>query len=80
MLDLNNSCTTLMEYHRKYNTANTIHNTYTVNLIQQTKSTIQHKTYEGLNALAVVQTLSTTYMHMAQCIVSSTKKCITHNI
>ena len=76
MLDLNNSYATLTEYtvirNRKYSTANTIHNTYTINIIQQTKNTIQHKTYVGLNALAVVQTLSTTYM--AQCTGSSTNK------
>ena len=33
---------------------------------------IQHKTYAGLNALAVVQTPSTTYM--IQCAGSSTNK------
>ena len=33
---------------------------------------MQHKTYAGLNALAVVQTLSMTYM--AQCAGSSTNK------
>ena len=74
MLDLNNCCSTLTEYTtaQKYSIVNTIHNTYTVNIIQQTKNTIQHKTYAGLNALAVVQTPSTTYM--AQCTGSSTNK------
>ena len=40
--------------------------------MQQTKNTIQHKTHAGLNALAVVQTQSTTYT--AQCAGSSTNK------
>ena len=44
----------------------------TVNIIQWTKNTIQHKTHAGLNALAVVQTQSTTYT--AQCAGSSTNK------
>ena len=74
--------TTLTEYNtaQKYKIIYTIHNTYTVNIIQQTKNTIQHKTYAGLNTLAVVQTLPTTYM--AQCTGSSTNKnawLATHN-
>ena len=48
----------------------TQHRTY--NIIQQTKNTIQHKKYAGLNAMAVVQTPSTTYL--AQCAGSSTNK------
>ena len=69
MPDLNNSC---IIWHRKYSTKNTIHNTYTVNIIQQTKNTIQHITHAGLNALAVVQTQSMIYT--AQCTGSSTYK------
>ena len=69
----------MMEYNTAQKTQhsiNTIHNTYTVNIIQQTKSTIQHKTHAGLNALAVVQTQSTTCT--AQCAGSSTNKM--HNL
>ena len=49
----------------------TIH-TQSTYVIQQTKNTMQHKAYTGLNVLAVVQTQSTTYM--AQCTGSSTNK------
>ena len=64
MLDLNNSCTTLTVYNisQKIEHSITIHSTYTDNTIQQTKNTIQHKTHVRLNALAVVQTRSMTYM------------------
>ena len=73
MLDLNNSCTTLTEYEYSKHNSQYIHSQHNT-----TKNTIQHKTYAGLNALAVVQTLSTTYM--AQCTGSSTnKKCMTCN-
>ena len=58
--------------HRKYSTVNTIHNTYTVKIVQQTKNTIQHITHAGLDALAVVQTQSMTYT--AECAGSSTNK------
>ena len=63
MPDLSNSCPTLTVYDtaQKYNTVNTIHNTYTDNILQQMKNTIQLKTHVGLNAVAVVQTQSTTY-------------------
>ena len=64
MLDLNNSYTTLTVYNmsEKIQHGITIHNTNTDNTIQQTKNTIQHETHVGLNALAVVQTRSMTYM------------------
>ena len=58
--------------HIEYSTVNTIHNTYTVNIMQQIKNTIQHKTHAGLNAVAVLQTQSTTYT--AQCAGSGTNK------
>ena len=64
ILDLHNSCATLMIYNMspKIQHSITIHNTYTDNTtIQQTKNTMQHETHVGLNALAVVQTLSITY-------------------
>ena len=44
--NLNNSCTTFTLYNtsQKYSTVYTIHNTYTDNITQQMKNTIQHKT------------------------------------
>ena len=57
---------------QKYSTVNTIHNRYTVNIIKQTKNTMQHRTHAGLNALALVQTQSTTYT--GKCAGNSTNK------
>ena len=74
MPDLNNLLTVYNTAQKiQYsNTVNTTHNTYTDNIIQQTKNTIQHKTHVGLNALAVVQTQSTTYT--ARCTSNSSNK------
>ena len=57
---------------QKYSTVNTIHNTYTDNIIQQMKNIRQHKTHVGLNAQAVAQAQSMTYT--VQCAGSSSNK------
>ena len=80
MLDLNNSCATVMEYNTAQKIQYSKHNSQYKHS-QHNATDKEHNAtqkYAGLNALAVVQTLSKTYM--VQCSGSSTnKKCMTRN-
>ena len=74
MLDLNNSCATLTEYNTAQKIQYSKHNSQYIHS-QHNTTDKEHNTTQniwGLNALAVVQILSTTYM--AQCAGSSTNK------